>query len=162
MNIMKLMFVGAILASSTNLIFIGLVKSGQPLNDVVINVGEQSFKTQADETGAWAIKVPVEQLQANERLTATASFQNDTSQPVSVTLPYISQTGASTALLLLPITADNVIDQRESEGSIVVRGQYLATLAENQSIKLSLDGQSFDAKLDKEGVFSAAIPATAP
>ena len=159
MNIMKLMFVGAILASSTNLIFIGLVKSGQPLNDVVINVGEQSFKAQADETGAWAIKVPVEQLQANERLTATASFQNDTSQPVSVTLPYISQTGASTALLLLPITADNVIDQRESEGSIVVRGQYLATLAENQSIKLSLDGQSFDAKLDKEGVFSAAIPA---
>ena len=158
MNIMKLMFVGAILASSTNLIFIGLVKSGQPLNDVVINVGEQSFKAQADETGAWAIKVPVEQLQANERLTATASFQNDTSQPVSVTLPYISQTGASTALLLLPITADNVIDQRESEGSIVVRGQYLATLAENQSIKLSLDGQSFDAKLDKEGVFSAAIP----
>ena len=159
MNIMKLMFVGAILASSTNLIFIGLVKSGQPLNDVVINVGEQSFKTQADETGAWAIKVPVEQLQANERLTATASFQNDTSQPVSVTLPYISQTGASTVLLLLPITADNVINQRESEGSIVVRGQYLATLAENQSIKLSLDGQSFDAKLDKEGVFSAAIPA---
>mgnify|MGYP003600623271 FL=1 len=159
MNIMKLMFVGAILASSTNLIFIGLVKSGQPLNDVVINVGEQSFKAQADETGAWAIKVPVEQLQANERLTATASFQNDTSQPVSVTLPYISQTGASTALLLLPITADNVINQRESEGSIVVRGQYLATLAENQSIKLSLDGQSFDAKLDKEGVFSAAIPA---
>ena len=159
MNIMKLMFVGAILASSTNLIFIGLVKSGQPLNDVVINVGEQSFKTQADETGAWTIKVPVKQLQANESLTATASFQNDTSQPVSVTLPYISQTGASTALLLLPITTDNVIDQRESEGSIVVRGQYLATLAENQSIKLSLDGQSFDAKLDKEGVFSAAIPA---
>lgn len=159
MNIMKLMFVGAILASSTNLIFIGLVKSGQPLNDVVINVGEQSFKAQADETGAWVIKVPVEQLQANESLTATASFQNDTSQPVSVTLPYISQTGASMALLLLPITADNVIDQRESDGSIVVRGQYLATLAENQSIKLSLDGQSFDAKLDKEGVFSAAIPA---
>lgn len=159
MNIMKLMFVGAILASSTNLIFIGLVKSGQPLNDVVINVGEQSFKAQADETGAWAIKVPVEQLQAHESLTATASFQNDTSEPVSVTLPYISQTGASTALLLLPITADNVINQRESDGSIVVRGQYLATLAENQSIKLSLDGQSFDAKLDKEGVFSAAIPA---
>ena len=158
MNIMKLMFVGAILASSTNLIFIGLVKSGQPLNDVVINVGEQSFKTQADETGAWTIKVPVKQLQANESLTATASFQNDTSQPVSVTLPYISQTGASRVLLLLPITADNVINQRESEGSIVVRGQYLATLAENQSIKLSLDGQSFDAKLDKEGVFSAAIP----
>ena len=159
MNIMKLMFVGAILASSTNLIFIGLVKSGQPLNDVVINVGEQSFKAQADETGAWAIKVPVEQLQANGSLTATASFQNDTSQPVSVTLPYISQTGESTALLLLPITADNVIDQRESEASIVVRGQYLATLAENQSIKLSIDGQSFDTKLDKEGVFSAAIPA---
>ncbi|KAA5751943.1 AmpG family muropeptide MFS transporter, partial [Klebsiella pneumoniae] len=32
MNIMKLMFVGAVLASSTNLIFIGLVKSGKPLD----------------------------------------------------------------------------------------------------------------------------------
>jgi hypothetical protein len=31
------------LASSTNLIFIGLVKSGQPLNDVVINVGYPNF-----------------------------------------------------------------------------------------------------------------------
>jgi PAT family beta-lactamase induction signal transducer AmpG len=34
MNIMKLMFVGAVFASSTNLIFIGLVKSGQPLGRV--------------------------------------------------------------------------------------------------------------------------------
>ncbi len=36
MNIMKLMFVGAVLASSTNLIFIGLVKSGQQLSDVQV------------------------------------------------------------------------------------------------------------------------------
>lgn len=159
MNIMKLMFVGAILASSTNLIFVGLVKSGQPLNDVVINVGQQIFKTQVDETGAWKINVPVELLKANQSMSATASFQHDAAHSVSVTLPYINQAGSSTDLLLLPITSDNTINQRESESSIVVRGQYFKALAENQSIKLSLDGQSFDAKLDKEGVFSTAIPA---
>ena len=159
MNIMKLMFVGAVLASSTNLIFIGLVKSGQPLSDVVVNVGEQRFTAQTDEIGAWKITVPVAQLEMNQSLTATASFQNDSVPAVSVTLPYIRQADADTALLLLPVTSDNVIHPQEAEGSIVVRGQYLATLDANQSIQLSLDGQSFDAKLDKEGVFSAAIPA---
>ncbi|HCK29676.1 MAG TPA: MFS transporter, partial [Acinetobacter ursingii] len=43
MNIMKLMFVGAVLASSTNLIFIGLVKSGEPLADVQIQVGSHQY-----------------------------------------------------------------------------------------------------------------------
>lgn len=43
MNIMKLMFVGAVLASSTNLIFIGLVKSGKPLDMVGSPSWQQSL-----------------------------------------------------------------------------------------------------------------------
>ena len=58
MNIMKLMFVGAILASSTNLIFIGLVKSGQSLSDVQVSVGQQQYQAQADEVGYWKVTVP--------------------------------------------------------------------------------------------------------
>ncbi len=45
------MFVGAILASSTNLIFIGLVKSGQPLSDVTVNVAGQQDTAMPDDTG---------------------------------------------------------------------------------------------------------------
>ncbi len=44
MNIMKLMFVGAVLASSTNLIFIGLVKSGKPLDMVDVQVETNIIK----------------------------------------------------------------------------------------------------------------------
>jgi PAT family beta-lactamase induction signal transducer AmpG len=67
MNIMKLMFIGAILASSTNLIFIGLVKSGQQINDVNVTVGQQSYNVQSDEVGYWKLKVPSQVLaQAND------------------------------------------------------------------------------------------------
>ena len=59
MNIMKLMFVGAILASSTNLIFIGLVKSGQQTNDVNITIGQQQYTVESDEVGYWKLKAGV-------------------------------------------------------------------------------------------------------
>ena len=51
MNIMKLMFVGAVLASSTNLIFIGLVKSGKPLDMVDVQIGNHHYKVKPDEVG---------------------------------------------------------------------------------------------------------------
>ena len=51
MNIMKLMFVGAVLASSTNLIFIGLVKSGKPLDMVDVQIGNNHYKVKPDEVG---------------------------------------------------------------------------------------------------------------
>ncbi|MFI7863793.1 MFS transporter, partial [Acinetobacter baumannii] len=53
MNIMKLMFVGAVLASSTNLIFIGLVKSGKPLDMVDVQIGNNHYKVKPDEGGYW-------------------------------------------------------------------------------------------------------------
>ena len=62
MNIMKLMFVGAVLASSTNLIFIGLVKSGHQLGQVQVNVGGQQYLADTDEVGYWTVKVPTEVL----------------------------------------------------------------------------------------------------
>ncbi|MBZ1402955.1 hypothetical protein JQC62_24650, partial [Escherichia coli] len=58
MNIMKLMFVGAVLASSTNLIFIGLVKSGKPLDMVDVQIGNNHYKVKPDEVGYWKLKVP--------------------------------------------------------------------------------------------------------
>ena len=58
MNIMKLMFVGAVLASSTNLIFIGLVKSGAPMQAVSVQIGDKKFQAQPDEVGYWKVSVP--------------------------------------------------------------------------------------------------------
>ena len=40
---------------------------------------------------------------------------------------------------------------------MVVRGQFAQALNENQKIQVTLDGKPFEAKLDKEGIFSVAI-----
>ncbi len=160
MNIMKLMFVGAILASSTNLIFIGLVKSGQQLSDIEVLVGTQSYQVQSDEVGYWKIKVPSQILaQANE-VKVTAKYQDDSLNAVVATLPYLSSTQKPNNMQLLPVTSDNTVSLQEQNKSLVVRGQYFGhALNDAQKIIIQLDGQKFDANLDKTGIFSAAIPA---
>lgn len=160
MNIMKLMFVGAILASSTNLIFIGLVKSGQQLSDIEVLVGTQRYQVQSDEVGYWKIKVPSQILaQANE-VKVTAKYQDDSLNAVVATLPYLSSTQKPNNMQLLPVTSDNTVSLQEQNKSLVVRGQYFGhALNDAQKIIIQLDGQKFDANLDKTGIFSAAIPA---
>ncbi|WP_180101883.1 MFS transporter [Acinetobacter sp. YH12126] len=162
MNIMKLMFVGAILASSTNLIFIGLVKSGQPLSDVTVNVAGQQYTATPDDTGAWAVQIPKAVLAADQNIKVSADYQSKNQHPVQVSLPYLNNAFSNAAMMLLPVTSDNTISAQETANSIVVRGQYLAgALKENQKIQIILDAKPFDAKLDKTGVFSAAIPGQA-
>lgn len=160
MNIMKLMFVGAILASSTNLIFIGLVKSGQHLSDIEVLVGTQRYQVQSDEVGYWKIKVPSQILaQANE-VKVTAKYQDDSLNAVVTTLPYLSSTQKPNNMQLLPVTSDNTVSLQEQNKSLVVRGQYFGhALNDAQKIIIQLDGQKFDANLDKTGIFSAAIHA---
>ncbi|NNH01472.1 MFS transporter [Acinetobacter sp. ANC 5414] len=160
MNIMKLMFVGAVLASSTNLIFIGLVKSGQQTNDVNVTVGQQSYKVQSDEVGYWKLKVPSQVLAQADELQVAAQYQDGSQNSAVTRLPYLKQDAKQSSMQILPVTSDNIIALYEKNNSLVIRGQYFGQpLSESQKIVLSLDGQTFDANLDKTGVFSAAIPA---
>lgn len=160
MNIMKLMFVGAVLASSTNLIFVGLVKSGQQINDVNVTVGQQNYKVQSDEVGYWKLKVPSQVLAQADELQVAAQYQDGSQDTAVTTLPYLKQDAKQSSMQILPVTSDNTIALYEKNNSLVIRGQYFGQpLSESQKIVLSLDGQTFDANLDKIGVFSAAIPA---
>ncbi|CAB1211613.1 AmpG family muropeptide MFS transporter [Acinetobacter bouvetii] len=160
MNIMKLMFVGAILASSTNLIFIGLVKSGQPTHDVQVTVGQHQYQAQSDEVGYWKLKVPSQVLAQANAVQIAVQYQDGTQAAVTTQIPYLKLNDQQTAMQMLPVTSDNVITADEKDNSLVVRGQYFGQpLAESQKIVLNLDSQKFDANLDKAGVFSAAIPA---
>ncbi|MFD1439534.1 AmpG family muropeptide MFS transporter [Acinetobacter terrae] len=160
MNIMKLMFVGAVLASSTNLIFVGLVKSGQQINDVNVTVGQQNYKVQSDEVGYWKLKVPSQVLAQADELQVAAQYQDGSQDTAVTTLPYLKQDAKQSSMQILPVTSDNTIALYEKNNSLVIRGQYFGQpLSESQKIVLSLDGQTFDANLDKIGIFSAAIPA---
>ena len=161
MNIMKLMFVGAVLASSTNLIFIGLVKSGKPLDQVEVQVGSQHYQVLADEVGYWKLDVPTQVLSKAKQIEVTASYLNkDNEPPVVIAQPYLVGDGKSAAMQLLPVTSNNQITLHEHSSSIVVKGQYFGEpLTATQKIVIDLDGESFDAKLDKNGVFSAVVGA---
>lgn len=160
MNIMKLMFVGAILACSTNLIFIGLVKSGEKLAQVEVQVGPHYYQVDTDEVGYWNIPVPKAALEQSDIVMVKAQYQDQDTPAVTLHMPYLKSQAQQAQLLLLPITTDNIITANEQDNSIVVRGQYTgAALQDQQKIVMMLDGQNFDAKLDEAGTFSAAIPA---
>lgn len=157
MNIMKLMFVGAVLASSTNLIFISLVKSGQPTEQVSVQIGNQNYQTTTDEIGAWTLEVPTETLLAAQAVQVRSQYK-DQSEAIQVMMPYQLPNQTKDQLLILPVTNNNEITAHEKTGKIVVRGQYLGEpLTEQQKLVFILDGQQFDANLSKDGIFTATI-----
>lgn len=159
MNIMKLMFLGAVLASSTNLIFIGLVKSGHSLSDVQVNVGAQQYKVQADEAGYWSIQVPSNVLAQANQIQVQAQYANQSDQ-AQLSMPYLQQTGTA-QIQLLPITSDDRISVQEAEQSLVIRGQLsgldAVQLQPEQPLSLVLDGKEYPAKLEEGGLFSGVI-----
>ena len=159
MNIMKLMFVGAVLASSTNLIFIGLVKSGHPLGQVKVNVGGQQYLADTDEVGYWAVKVPTEVLKNTTQFQVSTAYADAAQQSkVAVVQPYIVGDINQAHLMLLPVMGRNIISLNEPQNSIVVKGQYFGpALTDAQKIVLQLDGKPYPAKLDKTGAFSAVV-----
>lgn len=159
MNIMKLMFVGAVLASSTNLIFIGLVKSGQPLGQVQVNVGGQQYLADTDEVGYWTVKVPTEVLKNTTQFQVSTAYADAAQQSkVAVVQPYIVGDINQAHLMLLPVMGQNIISLNEPQNSIVVKGQYFGpALTDAQKIVLQLDGKPYPAKLDKTGAFSAVV-----
>lgn len=161
MNIMKLMFVGAVLASSTNLIFIGLVKSGQPLDMVDVQVGDNHYKVKPDEVGYWKLKVPSSSFTGTKQIDVKAGYAlpNQQADTIVRVQPLVTTHSEHVPLQILPLMGSDKISSKSSEGSVVVRGQYFGkVLTPTQKVVVSLDGQNFDAKMtDQKGVFNAAI-----
>ncbi len=156
MNIMKLMFVGAVLASSTNLIFIGLVKSGIPLSSVEVKVGEHTYQSKTDEVGYWKVQIPSADFEKSHEI--VVSTQSSTKlveqQPFLVQQNYPQ-------LLLLPISQDNQLFTAELKQSVVLKGQLsgvdIQKLDKEKSLNYVLDGKAYPIKIDEHGSFSGVI-----
>lgn len=163
-NIMKLMFVGAILASSTNLIFIGLVKSGQQLSDVSVQVGPKTYTTQSDEVGYFKLDIPVDVLNQAEQIQVKSQFIHSSSDATQVALPYLKAAKQPQALIF-PLSQDNQLSAAELKQSVVVKGQLaginLSQIDLDKSLSFILDGKKYPAKIDGEGLFSGAIDGSA-
>lgn len=163
LNVMKLMFVGAILACSTNLIFIGLVKSGQQLTPLQVQIADQTYQATADEVGYWKINVPSDVLAQGQTVKVGVGYANEataTQAPIQLTMPYLVEQ-SQPQLHILPVTSDNTLTLHEHEATIVVRGQYAgAVLAETDKIVVEVNGEVFDAKFENNSLFTVAIPAS--
>lgn len=160
MNIMKLMFVGAVLASSTNLIFIGLVKSGQPLDQVQVQVGEQRYQVHTDEVGYWKLQVPNEVLAKANSVQVSTQYQNQADSNIQLAVPYLI-TSQQPQIQLLPLSNDDQLTPKELKQSLVIKGQLAGIKAEDlnaeRPVVLKLDGQEFVAKVDSNGLFTGAV-----
>lgn len=163
-NVMKLMFVGAVLASATNLIFIGLVKSADELTPVTVSVAGQNYSTSSDEVGYWKLLIPSDVLAQDHQLQVRVGYADvatATQAPIELNMPYLKQQPNNAQLHILPISSDNTLSLHEHDGSIVVRGQYSGTaLKDSQNIVFELNQERFEAKVEDSGMFSAAIPAS--
>ena len=159
MNIMKLMFVGAILASSTNLIFIGLVKSGAPMQPVMLQVGDKQYQAQPDEVGYWKVLVPNQDLAQAKQIQVNVALTDQSAQTEYV-VPYLKDDGTA-QIQILPVSSDNQLTSAELKQNIVVKGQLVGVQATDlnaeQPITLKLDGKEYAAKLDKDGIFTGVI-----
>ncbi|KXZ62576.1 AmpG family muropeptide MFS transporter [Acinetobacter venetianus] len=160
MNIMKLMFVGAVLASSTNLIFIGLVKSGKPLDQVELQIGDKHYQVKTDEVGYWKLQVPNQEFLNAHSVQVSTQYQNQADSKIKLEVPYLIET-TQPQIQLLPISSDDQLTANELKQSLVVKGQLanvaVADLDDERPVVLKLDGQEFVAKVDQSGLFNGVI-----
>lgn len=161
MNIMKLLFVGAVLSSATNLIFIGLVKSGQSVSDVQIQVGSQKYSTQSDEAGYFKIDVPNRVLSQADHVLFQTHFSSQSQIQAKTLLPYLKENGQA-QIQIFPLSHDNLLSQAEIKQSIVIRGQVvgldLNKIDLEKTLVFEVGNKAYPAKIDAQGFFSGAIP----
>lgn len=147
-NIMKLMFVGAILASATNLVFIGLVKSGVALQPVTVLVGQKTFTTMPDDVGYFSINLPINDL---KNMSEVQVQTENTRQEI----PIVHQADRY-KVQISPIT---VMDGKTEK--VFVKGQVfdetVSLLRPNNPIEIKISGQRKFVSLDKNGHFTALL-----
>ncbi|QIO07506.1 AmpG family muropeptide MFS transporter [Acinetobacter shaoyimingii] len=160
-NIMKMMFVGAIVASTTNLIFVGLVKSGPSMNEVSVNIGQQNLKVQPDEVGNWSLKVPADTFNDAKNI-EVQSQPNGFDQALKLAIPVQTfHTSNEAKIFVQAIGGDNQLYTDERKKDVIIRGS-IENLAKDAKIKLLKvkvgDSILSDAKIDGN-TWSIVIPA---
>lgn len=159
-NIMKMMFVGAIIASTTNLIFVGLVKSGASMNEVNLQVGQQNLKVQPDEVGNWILKLPASSFQNADQI-QVQSQPDGFDQTLKLAIPIQTFNAYDPSQIYIQaIGGDNQLYHDERKKDVIVRG-LISNFSEHDKLeKLQVkfaDQKPMDAKIDKNS-WSVVIP----
>lgn len=133
-NVMKMMLLGAILASTTNLIFVGLVKSGATMQDVQVSVGDQVYTATPDEVGNWSLKFPSNTV-AGQNEISVVSQPKGYDEPLQISLPLtVFDAGSQPDIYTQAIGGDNLLYKDELAKDVIIHGALL-NLPENGQLK---------------------------
>ncbi|OEY92825.1 transporter [Acinetobacter proteolyticus] len=133
-NVMKMMLLGAILASTTNLIFVGLVKSGATMQDVQVSVGDQVYTATPDEVGNWSLKFPSNTV-AGQNEISVVSQPKGYDEPLQISLPLtVFEAGSQPDIYTQAIGGDNLLYKDELAKDVIIHGALL-NLPENGQLK---------------------------
>lgn len=137
-NIMKMMLLGAVLASSTNLIFVGLVKSGASMNDVQVNVGAQQYTVRPDEVGNWTLDVPKKVFAQAEQI-HVSSQPEKYAQDLILNVPVNRfQSTDPAQLYVQAIGGNNHLYQDQLKKDVIVHGSLANIPAEATATEVKI------------------------
>lgn len=161
-NIMKMMLLGAIVASTTNLIFVGLVKSGAEMQTVNVQVAGQQYQVQPDEVGKWSLKLKQEQLAQLQGKTDIVVKSQPKGQDELTTQSYMQlyKPSNDTQLVIEPIAGNDVLYKNQLARDVIVKGSIinLPEQAKVASVQVQLNATTVDAKVDdKKKTWSAVV-----
>lgn len=162
-NIMKMMLLGAALASTTNLIFVGLVKSGASMNEVQVSIGAEQYKVQPDEVGNWTLDVPKKVFAQAQQIDVNSQpAQFDRALTLTVPIDHFQSTDPA-QLYIQAIGGNNHLYQDQLKKDVIIHGSLanLPKTAQATEIKVKLVGTApIEAKID-DANWSAVIPGAA-
>lgn len=158
-QIMKMMLVGAILASTTNLIFVGLVKSGPDMQPVTVQLGAQKHQVIPDEVGNWTLQLPAKNFQNVEQL-QVSSVPAGYQEPLSLSIPLQKyQVSSPQQVYVQALGGDDRLYQDELKSDVILRGSvsHLSDQDKLDKVAVQVGTTSVDAKLDGSN-WSAVVP----
>ena len=133
-------------------------------DDVVISIGNSTYPTKLNAQGIFLVAVPADILakDSTKSLTATLNIKNrvGNTATVSDTVSYTVQS-KELAITLDPITTDNLINESEVAGEVVITGKVTGVdRLPGQPVTLSIGGQKFETTTNADGVFKLPILAS--
>ncbi len=134
-NVMKMMLLGAILASTTNLIFVGLVKSGATMQNVQVHIGDHTYTTSPDEVGNWSLKFPSNTLTSAQNEVSINSQPVGYAEPLKINLPVkVFNSESQPDIYVQAIGGDNLLYKDELKKDVILHGSLL-NLPKNGELK---------------------------
>ncbi|PLR51420.1 Ig-like domain-containing protein [Chimaeribacter arupi] len=132
------------------------VESGQTLS---LKIGGVTYTTQVQPGGGWSLIVPAEDLAAlgDGGLTLRAGV-TDASGNRATASRNLTIKSDRDGLSIDPVTGDNLINAADAEGAITLTG-HTDGVRHGATVRLTLNGEHYTAKVGKDGSWSAKVPA---